>query len=120
MNRDAKITLLLDIYGNLLSKSQFESMDLYYNQDFSLSEIASHMNKSRQGIRDSIKRGEQILENAESSLELIEKFRIIRNYLNTIKKLAIKTKIEIYSSTSSSNINIYIDRIIEIINKFNF
>ena len=114
------MTLLLDVYGKLLSKSQFESMDLYYNQDFSLSEIASHMNKSRQGVRDSIKRGELILENAESSLKLIKKFSIIKNHLNLIKKLAIKAKSTSDSSLGSSNINIYIDRIIEIINKVNF
>ena len=120
MNRDAKMTLLLDLYGKLLSKSQFDSMDLYYNKDFSLSEIASHMNKSRQGVRDSIKRGELILENAESSLELIRKFSTLRNYLNLIKELAVKAKSESDLSSGSSNINIYIDRIIEIINKFNF
>ncbi|MBQ3508198.1 MAG: HTH domain-containing protein, partial [Clostridia bacterium] len=33
-----------------------DALELYYNEDLSLSEIAQHMNITRQGVRDNIKR----------------------------------------------------------------
>ena len=58
MSKDLNVSVLLDFYGQLLTQKQNDALDLYYNQDLSLSEIAAHMGITRQGVRDNIKRGE--------------------------------------------------------------
>lgn len=67
------ISVLLDFYGVLLGEKQREAVDLYYNEDLSLSEIAEHSGISRQGVRDQIKHGETQLLELESKLKLAEK-----------------------------------------------
>jgi predicted DNA-binding protein YlxM (UPF0122 family) len=45
-----EITMLLDFYGQLLTKRQFDIMDLHYNDDLSLGEIAEQLEISRWSI----------------------------------------------------------------------
>jgi len=40
MSKDFQISILLDIYGNILTDKQRDTLDLYYNHDLYLSEIA--------------------------------------------------------------------------------
>ena len=62
MKQDAlQMSLLLDYYGELLSEKQRVCFDLYYNQDLSLSEIASELGITRQGVHDSLSRAETAL-----------------------------------------------------------
>ena len=57
MRSDAlTMTLLYDYYGELLTEKQRGLFDLYYNQDYSLSEIASAAGISRQGVHDTLAR----------------------------------------------------------------
>ena len=63
MRSDAlTMTLLYDYYGELLTEKQRGLFDLYYNQDYSLSEIASAAGISRQGVHDTLARAEELLE----------------------------------------------------------
>ena len=72
MRSDAlTMTLLYDYYGELLTEKQRGLFDLYYNQDYSLSEIASAAGISRQGVHDMIKRGNHTLEEYEANGETI-------------------------------------------------
>ncbi len=68
------ITMLLDIYGSLLTPRQYTILDLHYNNDYSLGEISEQLNISRQGVFDNIKRGRSSLYKLESSLCLVAKF----------------------------------------------
>ena len=43
---DVKMAMLLDVYGGLLTKKQYDAADLYYNEDYSLNEIANYFNVS--------------------------------------------------------------------------
>ena len=77
MAKDLKFSLLLDIYGGMLTDKQREMLDFYYNEDLSLSEIAANAGISRQGVRDSIKRGEQALIELDDKIGLS---KIIEDY----------------------------------------
>lgn len=74
MTKDLSINILMDFYGQLLSERQYEMMDMYYNQDLSLGEIAAETSISRQGVRDLVKRGERQLAEFEEKLGLAERF----------------------------------------------
>lgn len=76
----------MDFYGQLLTEKQFDSLDLYYNQDLSLSEIAEEMGISRQGVRDSIKRGEKQLFELEQKLGLVQRFLQINHQVRELEQ----------------------------------
>jgi len=92
MDKFYEDTLLLDFYGQLLTERQFEIMDLQFNNDYSLGEIAEQLNISRQGVYDSIKRGKVLLKRMEEKLRLVEKFVKQKNkaqeILNNIRSLS--------------------------------
>ena len=71
--KNLKISLLYDFYGSVLSDTQKNVIEMYYNEDLSLSEIAEHAGISRQGVRDSIVRAEEHLLFLEEKLGLYEK-----------------------------------------------
>jgi uncharacterized protein len=74
MDNVFEIGLLLDFYGQLLTDRQQEILDLHYNNDYSLGEIAEQLCITRQGVFDNIKRGKTILNNLELKLGLVKKF----------------------------------------------
>ena len=58
MEKNIEVSLLLDFYGELLKPGVRETIDLYYNDDLSLAEVADQCGITRQGVHDSIRRGE--------------------------------------------------------------
>lgn len=70
-----EVSMLLDFYGQLLTARQYEILDLYYNNDCSLAEIAEELGISRQGVHDSIRKGRAALEAYEARLGLVARFR---------------------------------------------
>ncbi len=70
MEKDLTVGMLLEIYGELLTKTQAEILDRYYNLDTSLSEIAAEFGIARQSVRDAIVKGRGKLEKLESSLKI--------------------------------------------------
>ncbi len=79
MEKRVEISILLEYYNGLLTEKQRNIMDLYYNEDLSLAEIAEINNTSRQAIHDLIKRCGHLLEEYESKLNLMEKTSSIEN-----------------------------------------
>lgn len=71
--KEIKYGVLLDFYGDLLTQKQQQALDLYYNEDYSLLEIGEHLNISRQGVFECIKKGTEHLEHYEEVLHLYEK-----------------------------------------------
>lgn len=84
-----EISLLMDCYGSMLTEKQFKVMNLYYNDDLSLAEIAELENTSRQAIHDLIKRCYKQIISYENKLSLLkktlEKEKKVINLLNEIK-----------------------------------
>lgn len=87
-----KISILVDLYGVLLTDKQRDILILYYNDDLSLAEIAEIMNTSRQAVFDLIKRCHKMLLEYESKLNLLEsenkKNDIKNNLLNMLDSLS--------------------------------
>lgn len=75
MNGKTDISLLYDFYGELLKTSQQQVVELYVNEDLSLSEVAELLGISRQGVRDSLNRAEKKLLEYESKLGLMDAYR---------------------------------------------
>lgn len=82
--KDMRLSLLLDFYGEILSQRRRELITLYYDEDFSLSEIAEHTGISRQGVRDSIKKSEQELLQLEEKLALASRFECLQKQIDEI------------------------------------
>ena len=74
MNKKIHVGLMLGFYGQLLTERQEEIVQMYYDHDLSLGEIAQNLRITRQGVFDNIKRSEKALYNIENKLGLVEKF----------------------------------------------
>ncbi len=98
MDKNIKISLLLEIYGALLTEKQQDLLDLYYNQNLSLSEIAGDVEITRQGVRKVLVDGEKKLLNYESKLHILEKKlrndKIIEEILKETEDIQVKEKIK--------------------------
>ncbi len=88
--KNLEISILLDFYGEMLTEKQRNFLDLYYNEDLSLSEIAENEGITRQGVRDSIKRAEAQLFDMEGKLHLSQRFGEVRDGLKEISECADK------------------------------
>ena len=75
MAKNMEIAFLFDFYGEMLTEKQRDVIELYYEDDLSLSEIAENEGITRQGVRDSIKRAETQLLEMEERLGLAKRFR---------------------------------------------
>ncbi len=97
-----EISMLLDFYGQLLTDSQYRCMDMYYNQDLSLTEIAEELGISRQGAHDFIRRGRAALNEYEDKLGLLGKFSDIEKKLRLIQ-----ADLQLIDRTGMNDGNIY-------------
>ena len=86
--KNLEVAYLLDYYGGMLTDKQREVVDLYYNEDLSLAEISEHAGITRQGVRDSIKRGEAQLLEMEQRLGLMARIRSLEEALGEIASLS--------------------------------
>lgn len=73
MEKNVKMSMLLEIYRSLLTEKQADIVDLYYNQNLSLSEIGEEFEISRQAVRKSLVEAEKNLTDFEKKLHLLEK-----------------------------------------------
>lgn len=87
LERFSQIVLLKDFYGPLLTEKQQAILNLYYENDFSLSEIANDMDTSRQAVYDLVKRAEHQLLQYEEKLGLVERFQRTRSQLELAQDL---------------------------------
>ncbi|MDI9495538.1 MAG: sigma factor-like helix-turn-helix DNA-binding protein [Bacillota bacterium] len=81
-------SILYDYYGDLLKENQATIIEMYYNLDYSLSEIAEEMNISRQGVHDALKRAEKNLIAYEQKIKLHDKYMKYSRAAENIIKLS--------------------------------
>ena len=97
-------SILLDIYGNLLTEKQYHCINRYYNLDLSLAEIAEDDNISRQAVRDNIKKAEEKLDFFEKEIQKYSVFLKKEKILNSLEDSLIKlSKLNISENVGKTN-----------------
>ena len=93
MDKSIKISMLLEIYGKLLTEKQAYTVELYYNQNLSLSDIADEVNITRQAVRKNLVEAEKNLFEYENKLNLFAKSIQRKEKIDEILKLIEDEKI---------------------------
>lgn len=75
-----RMNALFEFYAALLTDKQMNYIELYYADDYSLTEIAEEFQVSRQAVYDNIKRTEKILEDYEMKLHMYSDY-IVRSQI---------------------------------------
>ena len=84
MDKKVEVSILIEIYGNILTNKQLDILDNYYNMDLSLSEIAQNNEITRQAVRDIIKKGERKLFEFEEKLQIMKKMQKQEKQISSI------------------------------------
>ena len=88
------VSLLFDFYGQLLTQRQRELVELYFQNDLSLGELADEFGVSRQAIHDILKRAQEALEEYESKLSLVKRHLKQQDRLREIDRLLAEDQVE--------------------------
>lgn len=89
-----EINNMLDVYGKLLTQKQLKVMKYYYEENFSLSEIAEKLGITRQAVNFSIKQSLESMGDLEKKLHLVEIKKILLNASDSKLKTDILSKLE--------------------------
>ena len=79
-----EIVLLYDCYGGMLTDKQREYIEMRYNQDLSLGEIAEMTGVSRQAVFDNLARTEALLRRMEENIGCVKRDMQTRKAVQTI------------------------------------
>ena len=91
MDKLAETSILYDLYGGLLTEKKREVMELYHEENLSLSEIAEEQGISRAAVHDALKSAEKKLKEYESKLGLAKDYMnrvaVVEGLRESIKKI---------------------------------
>jgi len=85
---------LYDLYSELLTDNERSTFEDYYQEDFSLSEIAENRDISRSAVQKTIKNVLEKLDNYESKLHMFDTNKKLSNLLEKDDIDSIKKGIE--------------------------
>ncbi len=74
MKELVKYSKLLEFYRPLFTKTQLKYLDLYFNNDYSLQEIAEEFSVSKVAIHDTISKSKNYLNKLENDFKLLKKY----------------------------------------------
>ena len=97
-----EMLLLFDYYGDMLTDRQRMCLDLRYNQDLSLAEIAEELGVSRQGVHDNIIRAEAHLAKMEAKTGCVRRYLQSREAMLSILKTAETLKVHADSTVRAA------------------
>ncbi len=86
-----EIDILMKYYGDLLTDKQKEIVNLYINNNLSLSEVSENLSISRQAVKDSIDTAVNNLREIEKKLKFIDRDARIKDFIEKIKDNNIDT-----------------------------
>lgn len=78
---------LFEFYKELLTISQREALELYYNDDFTMAEIADELGISKQAVSTNIKNGVEKLKEFEDNLHLAKNYYIVESAKDKLENL---------------------------------
>ena len=102
--KSVRISMLLDIYGELLTDKQRDALEMHFDLDYSLSEIAENIDAPRQAALDQIRRGAEKLEHYEAVLGLYKKTVQMETDLSEIENRIRRTEVAADVSAFIANI----------------
>ena len=96
-----KTSMLFDIYGGLLTDKKKRVMEMYHEDDMSLSEIAEELEVSRAAVHDSLRSAERLLCSYEDKLGILADYLLkekladeLRTYISEARDLLAKDMVE--------------------------
>lgn len=105
LEKQQRVNMLMDCYNDLLTEKQQQYLNLYYEEDLSLAEIAEDLNVSRNAVYDNLKRAVALLEDYEKKLHLLEKH---------MQRIDLIQRIEEEQAVSRDELNDYLEMLKEI------
>ena len=76
-----EIAILTKYYGKLLTDRQQDILNMYVDNNLSLSEVSEELGISRQAVKDALDNSMQILKDTEEKLKLIERDNKIKQII---------------------------------------
>ncbi len=92
MSKDFAMTMLLDVYGVMLTDRQHDIMEYYYENDYSLAEISELTEITRQGVLNCLRKSEKHLKDLELKLGLVRRFRELEADISELEGLILQSE----------------------------
>ena len=102
--KDMRLALLLDYYGDLLGEHRRGIKEMYYCEDLSLAEIAENTGITRQGVRESLKKSEADLRAFEAKLHLVERVAALQAKCVSYSEILEKTAGDVSDDTAKQSV----------------
>lgn len=85
MNIDERVKIdeLVKVYGDFLTDRQREIIDMYVDNNLSLSEVSEELNITRQAVKDALDKAVDTLNQLEQKVKFIDKKQKILDIINT-------------------------------------
>ena len=71
--KDLSVAVFLDLYGDILEERPRQILDMYFNEDYSLSEISELLGITRQGVGESVRKSVKRLRDMEEKLHFVDR-----------------------------------------------
>lgn len=114
MEKKVYLSWYLAFYGQMLTENQQEIARLYFEEDYSLAEIAQQFSVSRQSIHDTVNRVEKTLNDFEEKLGLARRFQQqeegLRRCREALEKVVADEDTGLYLTQARAIINTLLDQ----------
>jgi predicted DNA-binding protein YlxM (UPF0122 family) len=90
--KDLSMTVLLDYYGSMLTQKQRDTMEMYYEQDFSLAEIAEQTGSTRQNALNCLQKSCDRLKDMERKLGFVRRTHELQADISELEGLILQSE----------------------------
>lgn len=112
LDRLARISLLFDLYGGLLTDKKREVLELYHEDDMTLAEIAGEQGVSRAAVYDALTSAEKSLDEYERRLGLLSEYMARQDAAESIREITAELRAE---RPDDRELAAGLDRILELV-----